>query len=278
MFNPYQTHKVKIKKIYKETYNIKRFLVEFVDKSLKKNFEFIPGQIMELSLPGYNEAPFAYCSSASIRENFEITVRRVGLITDALHNLKIGDVFGTRGPYGNGFPIDRVKNQNTLIIAGGIGLIPFRSLLQTICGEVADYQKDIQLFYGAKSEDELIFKSEYNKWCKRVDFHVTLDEGRKKKITAGLVCNIGLITKLFRRVKVLSDSIAIICGPPIMCKFVIDELKKLKFEDEDIYLSLERKMECGIGVCEHCAVGSKFVCKDGPIFSWAELKDVRGAV
>jgi len=278
MYNPYLPKEVIIKKIYNDTKAVKRFTAEFVKAQDRKEFEFIPGQIIELSLPGYNEAPFAVCSSAMKTDTFQLTVRKAGTLTVALHELKVGDKFGIRGPYGNGFPLDIIKKRNTLIIAGGIGFIPFRSLLMTICDDKKNYPKDIQLLYGANSIDDLIFETEYPKWKKMFDFHVTLDKGRRKKIPGGMTCDIGLITKLMQKVKVIPDSIAIICGPPVMCKFVINELKKLKFKDEDMFLSLERKMECGVGVCEHCAVGSKFVCKDGPIFSWEELKDIKGAV
>lgn len=278
MFNPYLTKQVEIKKIWRETETVKRFMVEFKSINDKKNFKFIPGQIIELSLPGHNEAPFAICSSALNANNFEITIRKAGRLTGAIHNLKIGNVFGIRGPYGNGFPIDKIKSRNTLIIAGGIGFIPFRSLLMTIRDDKKNYLKNLQIFYGAKSDDDLLFKSEYVRWKKLFDFHITLDRGQRKKIFGGMVCDIGLITQLIQKVNVNSDSIVIICGPPVMCRFVINELKKINFKDEDIYLSLERKMECGVGVCEHCAVGSKFVCKDGPIFRWSELKDIKGAV
>ncbi len=278
MFNPYLTKQVEIKKIWRETEAVKRFMVEFKSINDQKYFKFIPGQIIELSLPGYNEAPFAICSSALSTNNFQVTIRKAGRLTGAIHNLKIGDVFGIRGPYGNGFPMDKIKSRNSLIIAGGIGFIPFRSLLMTIGDDKINYSKHLQIFYGAKYESDLLFKSEYARWKKIFDFYITLDQGQRKKILGGMVCDIGLITKLIQKVHVNPDSIAIICGPPVMCQFVINELKKINFKDKDIYLSLERKMECGVGVCEHCAVGSKFVCKDGPIFRWSELKDIKGAV
>lgn len=278
MHNPYQPKEVVINRIYRDTPIVKRFTVEFKLKKDQKEFEFIPGQIIELSLPGYNEAPFAVCSSAIKTDNFQITVRKAGRLTEAMHQLKVGDIFGVRGPYGNGFPLDVIKKRNTLIIAGGIGFIPFRSLLMTIADDKKNYPKDLQVFYGTKTEDELLFETEYARWMKMYDFHITLDKGKKRKIAAGMVCDIGLVTKLIQQLHVNPNSIAIVCGPPVMCQFVINELKKLKFKDEDIYLSLERKMECGVGVCEHCAVGSKFVCKDGPIFQWSELKDIKGAV
>jgi NAD(P)H-flavin reductase len=277
MFNPYQIQKVKILNIEKEAYNINHYKLSFINKRLQEKFEFLPGQILELSIVGFNEAPFAYASSPDQKKYFEICVRRVGSLTSKLHELEKGDILGVRGPYGNGFPIAEIKKRNTLIVAGGIGLIPFRSLIHFICNHKDKFNKQIQLFYGARAEDELLFKKEYKDWCKNIDFHITLDRGKPQKIS-GLFCDIGLITTLFDKVKMIPNSIALVCGPPIMCKFVIQKLKGLGFADKDIYLSLERRMECGLGICEHCAVGSYFVCKDGPVFTWEQLKGIQGAI
>jgi sulfhydrogenase subunit gamma (sulfur reductase) len=277
MQNIYQTKKVKILDIKKETHDVKLFKLALTDKSMQKDFEFIPGQILELSIPNFNEAPFAYCSSPSQKEYFEVCVRKAGELTSKLHKMKKGDVLGVRGPYGNGFPIEKIKKRNTLIIAGGIGLVPFRSLIEYICGNKKQFPAKTQLFYGAREKDDILFVKEYEKWFENIDMHLTLDKGKPEKIKK-LYCNIGLITTLFDTIKVLPSSIALVCGPPIMCKFVVQKLKELNFDDKDIYLSLERKMECGVGVCEHCAVGSYYVCKDGPVFSWDQIKDIEGAV
>lgn len=277
MFNPYQTHEAKIIDIFQESANTRRFVLAFKDKKIQKVFEFVPGQILEVSLPPYGEAPAAYCSSPLHPEYFEITVRAVGTLTNALHQLKCGDTFGVRGPYGNGWPRLEIKKRNVLMIAGGIGIIPFRPLIKYICENSRNFNNKIQLFLGSKSEEDLIFKSEHETWSKKIDFHITLDQGKPKKIDR-LFYNIGLITTLFDKVKILSNSIVLVCGPPIMCKFVIQKLKTLNFADQDIYLSLERKMECCVGVCEHCAVGSFYVCKDGPVFQWSKIKDIKNVI
>jgi NAD(P)H-flavin reductase len=277
MFNPYQTHEVKIIDIIQETVNTKRFVLAFKDKKIKKVFEFVPGQILEVSLPPYNEAPFAYCSSPQHPEYFEITVRAVGSLTSALCKLKKRDTIAVRGPYGNGWPISEIKKRNTLMIAGGIGFIPFRPLLKEICEDQQEFKKKYQLFYGAKSQSDIVFKKDLPRWCNNIDLHITLDFGKPKRI-ASQFCDIGLITTLFEKVKVLPNSIALVCGPPIMCKFVIQKLKAAGFVDNDIYLSLERKMECCVGVCEHCAVGSFYVCKDGPVFRWSEIKNIKNII
>lgn len=275
MKNQYQTEEAKITKIYQDAPDVKLFRLEMVEEEVP---EFYPGQILEISLPGYGEAPVAYCSSANQRKYFEICVRQIGLLTRRLHELKVGDIIGVRGPYGYGFPTDAIKKRNVLIVAGGIGIIPFRSLLETICDNLDDYPKKVQLFYGARAKEELLFETEYDDWRQKVDFHLTLDEGQKNIKVEGITCDIGLITKLFNKTKVIKDAIALVCGPPIMCKFIIEELKKHNFNDKDIYLSLERRMECGVGVCEHCAFGPYFVCKDGPVFRWDMIKDIEGAI
>jgi len=275
MKNQYQTEEARILKITDDTADVKLFRLELVNGGAP---DFFPGQIVEISLPGYGEAPVAYCSSASQDEYFEICVREIGLLTKRLHELKVGDVVGVRGPYGNGFPIDVIKKRNMLIVAGGIGMIPFRSLIETACENPADYPKDIQVFYGSKNKEGMLFEEDYSQWSKKIDMHLTLDEGEEGEKVEGQVCNIGLITKLFEKKEIIKDAIALVCGPPIMCKFIVDELKKRDFADKDIYLSLERHMECGVGQCEHCAVGPYFVCKDGPVFSWEQIKGIEGAI
>lgn len=274
MQNQYKTEKAKIIDIKSETDSKNLYKLQFEDKKYRKSFEFSPGQIMELSIPGFNEAPFAYCGSIHDKKYIEICIRSVGELTARMHQMKIGDIVGIRGPYGNGWPVDKIQNKKVLIVAGGIGIIPFRSLIMSYCKA---RKGDMQIFYGAREKEELIFKNEIDNWYKNIDLSITLDEGKEGSIS-GVACNIGLITTLFDKQEVDSSGVALVCGPPIMCKFVVNKLKEKGFKDEDIYLSLERRMECGIGVCEHCAVGPYYVCKDGPVFTWEQLKDIRGAI
>jgi NAD(P)H-flavin reductase len=236
---------------------------------------------MELSVPGFTEAPFAYCGSIYDKKYIEVCVRRAGELTNRMHEMKVGDVVGIRGPYGNGWPIDKIKNKKVLIVAGGIGIIPFRSLIKSYCSTKSG---NMQIFYGAREKDELIFKNEINDWCKNIEVNITLDKekeepyGSRMGNISGIACNIGLITTLFDKTKVDAEGVALVCGPPIMCKFVVNKLKEKGFKDKDLYLSLERRMECGLGICEHCAVGPYYVCKDGPVFSWEQLRDVKDVI
>lgn len=275
MKNQYKTEKAKIIDIKKQGNDIKLFKLQFIDKKHRKNFRFSPGQILELSIPGFNEAPFAYCGSIHDKNYIDICVRMVGELTAKIHEMVEGNEVGIRGPYGNGWPVDKINNKKVLIVAGGIGIIPFRSLIKLYCKA---RKGDMQIFYGASSEEELIFKDEINNWCENTEISLTLDKGEEGINISGVNCNIGLITSLFNKKEVDSNGVALVCGPPTMCKFVIDKLKEKGFEDSNIYLSLERRMECGIGVCEHCAVGPYYVCKDGPVFSWEQLKNIKGVI
>lgn len=273
MLNPYQTTKAKIKDIKEESSEVKLFSLFFLDKNFKKSFDPKPGQIVEVGIPGFGEGPFAICSCASEKDFFQVCVRRAGKLTNKMHEAKIGDIFTIRGSYGLGvFP--EIK-KNLLLIAGGLGLVPLRPLIYKYMASLgySHLPSQMQLFYGARSQDDLIFKDEYRRWRKYIDMHITLDKEEK-----GWDGHVGLITSLFRDVKMAENPIAILCGPPVMYKFALDELKRLKVKDEDIYMSLERRIHCGIGICQHCAVGSKYICKDGPVFRWRDIKNIKGVI
>lgn len=253
---------------------------------------------MELSIPGFGESPFAPCNAAN-EKYLELCVRDSGALTHRLHEMKIGDIVGIRGPYGHGWPITRnghpersegsikdssasangripqndKKNKNLLIVVGGIGLIPLRTLILSK-NKFLDKDSKIQIFYGAKTPQEMLFRYEYNRWrANGVDIQLTVDN----KCLDWSGCE-GLVTTLFDKHEIVPDAKAFLCGPPIMYKGVLEKLKERKFSDEDIYLSLERRMHCGLGVCQHCAVGPYYTCKDGPVFSYDKIKGVEGAI
>lgn len=269
MNNPYQPKPAVIKNIKTEATEVKLFTLEFVDKS---PLLFYPGQIIELSLPGYGEAPFAPCYTPDAK-NFQICARAVGRLTHQLHRLKKGDTVGVRGPYGRGY-IKIPPAKNILLIAGGLGLIPLRPFILDYLLHPAKYQNQkIQLFYGARCLEDLLFRDELNRWEEKISVCLTLDQGCEKWHH-----HTGVITELFKCQKIIDNAVAIVCGPPVMYRFVIQELKNQNFKDEDIYLSLERRMHCAVGVCQHCAIGPYYVCKDGPIFRYDEIKDIPGAI
>lgn len=270
MHNPYQTQTVKIIKIEDEGSRSKLFTLE-----APRGFTVRSGQFVEISLPGFGEAPISLCSDPSAKNKFELCVRKMGMVTGALHALKAGDKVGVRGPYGRPFPAELGKKRNILLVAGGLGLEPLRPAIWEIMKNREQYKK-VQIFYGACDENDLLFTKDYDEWKKKIDLHITLD--KPKGLQIPVACGTGVVTTLFDHVKLYENPVAFLCGPPVMYKFVIKKLKELAFLDSDIFLSLERRMHCGVGVCNHCAVGSFFVCQDGPVFSWAELKDIKGAI
>jgi len=270
MRNSYITTSVRILAVKDEGSGSKLFVL-----ARPKGFDFTSGQFVIVSLPGAGEAPISICSDPGDKKTFELGVRRVGRVTKVLHGLKKGEKIGLRGPYGHGFPLELAEKRNLLIVVGGLGLLPLRSGIKEILKKRKKYGK-VQIFYGAKTEDDLLFRQEYEQWIKKdIDFNLCLEKPSGKfKLKCPLIE--GMVTGLFDQVALAPDPIAFLCGPPVMYKFVLQKLAKAGFKDEDIYLSLERRMHCGIGVCQHCACGSKYVCQDGPVFSSAELKQYKG--
>lgn len=269
MGNQYQSKPAIIKNIKTQATEVKLFTLEFKDK---KPLLFYPGQIIELSVPGYGEAPFAPCYTPDAKK-FQVCVRSVGRLTKKMHQLKKGDKVGIRGPYGRGY-IKISSGKNILLIAGGLGLIPLRPfILDYLLHPEKFTGQKIQLFYGARRLEDLLFRNEFSRWEEKVNLCLTLDKGYQ-----GWHHHTGVITGLFNCKKIIDNAVAIVCGPPIMYKFVIQELKNKNFKDEDIYISLERRMHCGLGACQHCAIGPYYVCQDGPIFRYDEIKEISGAI
>ncbi len=274
MFNPYQTQTAEIISIKQQADFVKLFKLKLKSQ---KTFKFTPGQMIVLSVPGFGEAPFALCNSPE-SEYLELSIRKVGRVTEKLHSLKIGEKVGLRGPYGQGWPVTKIKNKKTerknlLLVAGGLGIIPLRPLILAKNKPVSTNTK-IQVFYGARTVKEFLFKNEFKIWQRNgIDLQLTVD--KKSPDWKGQV---GPVTTLFDKFSPGDKAIAFLCGPPIMYKFVLAKLKEYNFANEDIYLSLERRMHCGIGVCQHCAIGTKYVCKDGPVFRYSEIKDIAGAL
>jgi len=276
MKNPYITHSASITNIENPNPLVKLFTLR---PSNGNNIKYIigadkiikhwwPGQFIILSIPGFGEAPFAICSSPSASDEFQICVKKKGLITEKMFSLTIGDAVGFRGPYGNGFPMEKMAKRNIALVAGGLGLVPLRPLIQLLCNRPAEFGK-IQLFSGSREEKSLLFKNEYKIWQKNIELNLTLDAA-----SADWNGNIGIVTKLFDKIPLVKNPAVIMCGPPAMFSPVIEKLKKKKVAESDIYVLLERRMHCGLGICQHCVlVNGKYVCKDGPVFNYAEIKD-----
>lgn len=242
----------------------------------RRSLGHAPGQFVMLSIPGVGEAPISVTSSPS-RSNgyFELCVRRMGDVTTALHRLEPGATVGIRGPFGHGFPIDEMRGKDVLFAPGGLGLAPVRSLINQVLDERSDFGRVI-ILYGAKRPAELLFREELDEWAKRddVEFHVTVDRG--DETWQG---HVGVITTLFPKISVDAlNTVAITCGPPIMYRFVLIEMLGKGIPEKQIYLSLERRMKCGVGKCGHCQINHLYCCLDGPVFTYDQIKNVPEAL
>ncbi len=234
-----------------------------------------PGQFVEVSLFGIGEAPISVTSSPS-RSNgtFELCVRNVGDLTGALHQLEPGATVGIRGPFGHGFPIAKMKGKDILFVAGGLGLPPLRSLINEVLDQRGSFGRVI-ILYGCKNPGEILFKDEVAEWAGRddVEFHQTVDRG--DETWEG---NVGVITTLFPKITVNPrNTVAATVGPPIMYRFVLMELLGKGIPETQIYLSLERRMKCGVGKCGHCQINDLYCCQDGPVFRYADIKGLEEA-
>lgn len=233
-------------------------------------FEFEPGQFVMVTIPGVGEAPISISSSPTQVEYFELVVRQVGTFTTAMHNLKAGDKIGIRGPYGTGFPVQILEGNDLLFVAGGIGIVPLRSLINYVLDNRRDFGK-VDILLGCRNPESMLFSDEIDIWQERLDlnFNCTVDKG-----APDWKGNVGLITSLIPGVDINPDkTFGVVVGPPIMYKFVIKELLDKKIAEDKIYLSFERRMKCGVGFCGHCQLGGSYCCKDGPVFEYKKIKN-----
>jgi len=233
------------------------------------------GQFVEVSVFGIGEAPISVTSSPTRNGTFELCIREVGDVTRALHRLKPGSKVGIRGPFGNGFPVEKMRGKDLLFAPGGIGLFPLRSVINQVLDERESFGRVI-ILYGAGNPSELLFKDELAQWEARddVESHVTVDRGDEN-----WTGNVGVITTLFPKITVNPrNTVALTVGPPVMYRFVLIELLSKGIQDGNIFLSLERRMKCGLGKCGHCQINNVCVCQKGPVFSYAQLKELPEAI
>ena len=271
--NPYVPELAKITCVTQETEanDVKTFRVEFCNPSANEGFLYSPGQFAEVSVFGVGEVPISITSSPTQKGYLEFSVKRLGQVTTALHYAAAGTVIGIRGPYGNTFPIDEMRGKNVLFIGGGIGLAPLRSLITYVLSpEHRDEFGDVRIIYGARSSGDLVFKHELANWGSRddVDLVVTIDLPED-----GWDGRTGFVPAVLEEVAPCPlNTIAVTCGPPIMIKFVLPVLTELGFSPDGIVTTLEMRMKCGIGMCGRCNIGSKYVCRDGPVFTLRQLQ------
>ena len=231
--------------------------------------EYRPGQFVEVSIPGFGEAPISISSSPTKKDGFEIVVRRIGNVTNMIHKLKTGDKIGIRGPFGEGcYPAEQARGKDLVFICGGIGLVPQRSFINYVLDNRGDYG-DITILLGTKNEAQRFYRSELQEWSQRDDIHLleSIDQTED-----GWQGNVGVVTTLIPKVESdWASSLVFICGPPIMYKFVLLTLADFDMSSENIFVNLERKMKCGVGKCGHCQINQYYVCMDGPVFRYSEL-------
>ena len=265
--NPYATAPARVMRVTDLVPDVRLFEFRFSDPALAERFTFRPGQFVMLSILGVGEAPFSLPSSPTRRGTFELGIRRAGSLTNYLFdNVREGDVVGIRGPLGNGFPVEKFEKQDLLMVAGGLGMVPLRGLLQYAI-DLRDRFGRVILAYGARSPELVLFRDELESVARRGDAEVLLSvESAPGPPWPG---KLGVVTELLDEVKVdVSRTYAVACGPPVFYKFMMEKLVAAHFAKDRIYLSLERRMECGVGKCGHCAVGYTFTCLHGPVFTF----------
>jgi NAD(P)H-flavin reductase len=269
MKNPYYPHVAVIRDIRDEGPGLKSFDLAFRDESVWDEFRPKPGQFVELSVFGEGEAPFGVATGAHETGLLRLSIQQVGRLTKMLHSMAPGDEVGVRGPFGNGWPLEAAKGKNLIVIGGGIGMPPVRSALVSAMAERDQYES-VSLFYGARSPEHITYADEIEQWIAggKANIHITVDVG--DDTWKG---HVGVITTLLEDAQASpANAVTMTCGPPIMIHFVIPTLQKLGFSDEQIVVSLEARMKCGIGKCGRCNLGAEYICLDGPVFTYDHLQ------
>ncbi|HEY3366600.1 MAG TPA: FAD/NAD(P)-binding protein [Symbiobacteriaceae bacterium] len=261
----------RIERIVRQTYDTHTYTLAFEDLDLRQSYAFAPGQFNMLSLFGIGEAPLSISSWHGQPDTFDHTVRSVGTVTDAMTHLGVGDRVWIRGPYGHGWPVPELQGRNILLVAGGIGLAPLRPLIAEFVARPEAYA-GLEILYGARKTDDQLFTAEYGVWAAApgAALRLAVDRG-----TPSFPGRVGPVTALFDDMTSRPENTVVVtCGPEIMMKFVVRGLLARGFTPEQIYVSLERRMECGVAKCGHCMIGPLYVCKDGPVFRYTALSNI----
>jgi NAD(P)H-flavin reductase len=269
--DPMVPHWYRVTRRHKE--NADTFTLELAPADGSGLAGFAPGQFNMLYVPGVGEAPISISGNPEEPEQILHTTRAVGTVTKAMARLGKGDVIGVRGPFGNSWPVAAAAGYDVVIVAGGIGLAPLRPAIYQILDHREQYGK-VVLLYGARTQEEILFRKEIAEWRSRFDVSVGVTVDRA---TGNWHGNVGVVTTLIPRAPFdPSETIAMVCGPEIMMRFTVKELRQRGITDDRIYLSMERNMKCAVGFCGHCQFGPKFICRDGPIFSFDQIRPFFG--
>jgi len=254
----------RVEKIFKKTGDVNLYRVQ-----MTKPVSYSPGQFFMVSLWGVGEVPISIASLQERKDTIEFCIRKAGFVTGAIHSLKEGETLWLRGPYGNGFSTDSVLGRDVVVVAGGIGIVPLRPIIQWFIKKRTDV-KSVTLLYGSRTPDDVVFTDEVEEWRKGgIKVVVTVDRGR-----SGWTGNVGLVTTLWHEARInYKESVAFICGPEIMIRAAMQDLFFFGMPDESIVTTLEAHMKCGIGKCGHCYASEKYVCTDGPVFTFKEIKE-----
>ncbi len=272
MINPYLPYPVRIRdvRVATEDKSLRTFELEFINSEDARAFDYLPGQFAELSIAGCGEAPIGIASSPTEGDNLLFTVFRAGKVTSRLHNMNPGDIMGVRGPLGNPYPFDKIRGKNVVIIAGGYAVTTLRStMIWLLHPDNRDNFGDITFIYGARTPGMLLYMQVIQEWEKsgQAEVYITID-----REVPGWDRHVGFVPQIVEKVSPSPDnSVALICGPPVMIRFTQPGLDKIGWKGDQIILSMENRMKCGIGICGRCNVGPYYVCKDGPVFTKVQL-------
>ncbi len=265
--NPYEVIPAKIYEIIEESPTIRTLRLR-----PEIPIPFRTGQFIELSVPNVGEGPFTPSSSHKHAEEMDVTIMKTGFVTEYIHKVGVGDILGIRGPFGKGYPLENFRGRDVLIMGGGVGMAPTRSLFLSLLDEIDQY-KSLTFLAGARTPDDMIYKEQFEEWRRldKVNFIRAVDRVPEGQSWNEEVC---LITKLLNNIEINpKDNPVVVCGPPVMMKFGTFDLLKYGYAAKDIYLSMEKKMYCGFGQCRHCVIGQYYACKDGPVFTYETVKN-----
>ncbi len=269
--NSYLPRPARISRVIEENSQIKTFVLAFADSEFNRSFSYRPGQFMMVSIPHCGEAPISFSSTPSRPGTIQLSVRKAGRLTDAMHQLGAGAMVGLRGPFGRPFPLDRIIGRDLLFVAGGIGLAPLRSVINYCLDQENSYGR-VTILYGSRTPDDIAFKRDLDLWREhpRAACRLTVDQARP-----GWDGPVGVVTDLLAAIEISpANTVALVCGPPLMIRFVLARLSRMGLKEKNIITTLERQMKCGLGICGHCHMDGQLVCVDGPVYTMAQLLEL----